>query len=207
MSCITEKERFDNLWFQFKQDIEFKNRDQHNNVKKVIKSGDKKHLYYQFFYLYQKLKDNNSNINTNINTNNNSDILIAQKDREINDLNKELKECYNSIDNINKRNISLEQQLTNNRTEISNLKYKIKILKGEEKPSMFDEIPKKQVDDSYDPYSIGGINDDDDTLDDTTTLKDFTGTEISNAKYTYGIDFWDSLDSDLKIQCLLQLRC
>jgi len=30
--------------------------------------------------------------------------------------------------------------------------------------------------------------------------------EISNAKYTCGIEFWDSLDDDLKIQCLLQLR-
>jgi len=102
--------------------------------------------------------------------------LLDDKDKEIEKLNKIISESTNVSDNNN--NVMIEN----------------------EDKSVFDE-PVKEVDDSYDPYSI-----DDDTLDNTTTLKDFSNTEISNAKYTYGIEFWNSLDDDLKIQCLLQLR-
>ena len=106
--------------------------------------------------------------------------LLDDKDKEIEKLNKIISEATNVT------------KLSDNNNNI--------IIKNTDK-CVLDEMPKEPVDDSYDPYSI-----DDNVLDDTTTLKDFSNTEISNAKYTYGQEFWDSLDDDLKIQCLLQLR-
>ena len=63
-------------------------------------------------------------------------------------------------------------------------------------------MSKEPVDDSYDPYTI----DNDKEPDTPITLKSFNETEINNAKYTYGKDFWDSLDDDLKLECLIQLQ-
>jgi len=122
--------------------------------------------------------------------------------------NNELKIELESFKDTRKHN-RLNRELINElKIEIQNKDLLITQLQKKDKPevsyakdkSMFDEMSKEPVDDNYDPYTI-----DNDTLDNPTTLSDFNDSQINNAKYTYGKDFWDSLDDDLKIQCLLQL--
>lgn len=127
--------------------------------------------------------------------------------------NNELKIELESFKDTRKHNRLNREQINDLKLEIYNKDLLITQLQEKQKnkdKSVFDE-PVKEVEDDYNPYPEcdkdgNPINKDDDVLDDTTTLKDFSNTEISNAKYTYGIEFWDSLDDDLKIQCLLQLR-
>ena len=118
--------------------------------------------------------------------------------------NDELKKELESFKDTRKHN-RLNRELINElKTEIYNKDLLITQLQKKDKEkdkSVFDEMSKEPVDDSYDPYTI-----DNDTLDNITTLKDFTEAEINNAKYTYGKDFWDSLDDDLKLECLIQLQ-
>ena len=62
---VSVKEEFDYLWIKFKKDIKFKNKYQCDNVKKVIKTGDKDHLYTQFFYLYNQVGELEVDLRTN----------------------------------------------------------------------------------------------------------------------------------------------
>ena len=150
---VSVKEEFDYLWIKFKRDIKFKNKYQCDNVKKVIKTGDKDHLYSQFFYLYQKLNNNSNNVNTNDNTNDNINNILL--DKEIKELNIELKDTTKALDNQMRRNTILEEKITKLRCDISSREYDINILKGLEKPSIFDEEPiNAKIDNNYNPYDI-----------------------------------------------------
>lgn len=185
--------------------IKWKNSARKSYIRKKIIANDMTCDITQLCYkLYDAIENKVVQINeSQINIDNQRKLL--QYEIEIEKL-KEYKEKY---ENSHKQNIKKRNLLDDKDKEIEKLNKTITklskdniIIKNEDKCVLDEPVVRQPVDDSYDPYSI-----DDDTLDDTTTLKDFSNTEISNAKYTYGIDFWDSLDDDLKIQCLLQLRC
>ena len=176
---------------------EYNKRDKFRNRKNW--QDDKDILTQLTLLFYNRLENNTTTI-----IQSQENLEIQRENIKLLKENNELKIELESFKDTRKHN-RLNRELINElKIEIQNKDLLITQLQKkdkEEDKSMFDEMSKEPVDDSYDPYTI-----DNDTLDNTTTLKDFSNTEISNAKYTYGIEFWDSLDDDLKIQCLLQLR-
>lgn len=184
--------------------IKWKNSARKSYIRKKIIANDMTCDITQLCYkLYDAIENKVVQINeSQINIDNQRKLL--QYEIEIEKL-KEYKEKY---ENSHKQNIKKRNLLDDKDKEIEKLNKTITKLSKDnnnvmienEDKSVFDE-PVKEVEDDYNPYSI-----DNDVLNNPTTLSDFSNTEISNAKYTYGIEFWDSLDDDLKIQCLLQLR-
>lgn len=176
---------------------EYNKRDKFRNRKNW--QDDKDILTQLTLLFYNRLENNTTTI-----IQSQENLEIQRENIKLLKENNELKIELESFKDTRKHN-RLNRELINElKIEIQNKDLLITQLQKkdkEEDKSMFDEMSKEPVDDSYDPYTI-----DNDTLDNTTTLKDFSNTEINNAKYTYGIEFWDSLDDDLKIQCLLQLR-
>ena len=186
---VSVKEEFDYLWIKFKRDIKFKNKYQCDNVKKVIKTGDKDHLYTQFFYLYNKLTTTSNNVVHNLSDNSGN----IEKDREIRDLNKEITDITLSLDRSIKRNDILENTITNKNTKISSLEYEIKILKGLEKPSVLDEyepVIRDTIPDNYDPYNqkIEYL---------PLNMNDYSPIDIHHVRGQVGGDIWDRM-SDME---------
>ena len=184
--------------------IKWKNSARKSYIRKKIIANDMTCDITQLCYkLYDAIENKVVQINeSQINIDNQRKLL--QYEIEIEKL-KEYKEKY---ENSHKQNIKKRNLLDDKDKEIEKLNKTITKLREDtnvkdnnnKDKSVFDE-PVTEVEHNYNPYSI-----DNDVLDNPTTLSDFSNTEISNAKYTYGIEFWDSLDDDLKIQCLLQLR-
>ena len=176
---------------------EYNKRDKFRNRKNW--QDDKDILTQLTLLFYNRLENNTTTI-----IQSQENLEIQRENIKLLKENNELKIELESFKDTRKHN-RLNRELINElKIEIQNKDLLITQLQKkdkEEDKSMFDEMSKEPVDDSYDPYTI-----DNDVLDNPTTLSDFSNTEINNAKYTYGIEFWDSLDDDLKIQCLLQLR-
>jgi len=193
--------------------IKWKNSARKSYIRKKIIANDMTCDITQLCYkLYDAIENKVVQINeSQINIDNQRKLL--QYEIEIEKL-KEYKEKY---ENSHKQNIKKRNLLDDKDKEIEKLNKTItklsdnnnNVMIENEDKSVFDE-PVKEVENDYDPYpkcdKDGNPINKDEEIYIPTTLKDFSNDEISNAKYTCGIEFWDSLDDDLKIQCLLQLR-
>lgn len=193
--------------------IKWKNSARKSYIRKKIIANDMTCDITQLCYkLYDAIENKVVQINeSQINIDNQRKLL--QYEIEIEKL-KEYKEKY---ENSHKQNIKKRNLLDDKDKEIEKLNKTITKLREDtnvkdnnnKDKSVFDE-PVTEVEHNYNPYpecdKDGNPINKNEKIYIPTTLSDFSNTEISNAKYTYGIEFWDSLDDDLKIQCLLQLR-
>jgi hypothetical protein len=184
---------------------EYNKRDKFRNRKNW--QDDKDILTQLTLLFYNRLENNTTTI-----IQSQENLEIQRENIKLLKENNELKIELESFKDTRKHNRLNREQINDLKLEIYNKDLLITQLQEKQKNKdkcVFDE-PVTEVEHNYNPYpecdKDGNPINKDEEIYIPTTLKDFTGAEISNAKYTCGIEFWDSLDDDLKIQCLLQLR-